>query len=121
MASKGWIGVDLDGTLAYYEDWVSILHIGAPIAPMVERVKEWLRKGYEVKIFTARVADLDDESCHRFQEELDGWCLSAGLPPLQATCVKDLRMVALWDDRARQVERNTGHYIGGLIMGEPDV
>lgn len=26
-----WIGVDLDGTLAEYNNWISIEHIGKPI------------------------------------------------------------------------------------------
>lgn len=40
--SEGWIGVDLDGTLAEYLGWQGMGHIGEPIAPMVERVKAWL-------------------------------------------------------------------------------
>ena len=39
---NGWIGVDLDGTLAHYEGWQGETHIGAPISAMVERVKRWL-------------------------------------------------------------------------------
>jgi len=34
-----WIGVDLDGTLAEYNNWIDIEHIGKPIALMIERVK----------------------------------------------------------------------------------
>ena len=34
-----WIGVDLDGTLAEYHDWIGIHHIGRPITPMIERVQ----------------------------------------------------------------------------------
>jgi hypothetical protein len=37
---KGWIGVDLDGTLAESTKWVSPSHIGEPIHKMVERVKK---------------------------------------------------------------------------------
>ena len=32
---KSWIGVDLDGTLAYYDGWVSDDHVGDPIEPML--------------------------------------------------------------------------------------
>lgn len=35
---KGWIGVDLDGTLAHYEGWKGVEHIGEPIPAMVERI-----------------------------------------------------------------------------------
>jgi hypothetical protein len=55
MSSNGWIGVDLDGTLAHYDGWKGADHIGAPIPVMVERVKGWLAEGKTVKIFTARV------------------------------------------------------------------
>ena len=47
--------MDLDGTLAHYEGWNGVNHIGAPLAPMVERVKKWLAAGKTVKIFTARM------------------------------------------------------------------
>lgn len=36
---SGWIGVDLDGTLAFYDSWRGIDHIGAPIPLMLQRVK----------------------------------------------------------------------------------
>lgn len=52
---KGWIGVDLDGTLAVYNGWVAPTHIGEPVVPMLERVKAWLAEGREVRIMTARV------------------------------------------------------------------
>ena len=53
MTQSGWIGVDLDGTLAKYGIWDG--SIGEPIPLMVERVKIWIALGVEVKIFTARV------------------------------------------------------------------
>lgn len=30
----GWIGVDLDGTLAEYTGWKGVEHIGEPITPI---------------------------------------------------------------------------------------
>ena len=39
---KGWIGVDLDGTLAHYDKWRGVEHIGKPVPVMLERVKKWL-------------------------------------------------------------------------------
>lgn len=50
----GWIGVDLDGTLAVYGGWKGPDHIGEPVPAMLERVKKWVADGVEVKIFTAR-------------------------------------------------------------------
>lgn len=84
---SGWIGVDLDGTLAHYSGWQGIDHIGAPIAPMVERVKRWLAEGRSVKIFTARVDGggvaivMGDQNgvAHRdvpsVRHHIEQWCL----------------------------------------------
>lgn len=38
--SGGWIGVDLDGTLAHYDRWRGIDHVGDPVPAMMNRVKE---------------------------------------------------------------------------------
>ncbi len=54
---SGWLGVDLDGTLAEYDKFRGHEHIGAPIPAMVERVKALIASGFEVRIFTARVAE----------------------------------------------------------------
>jgi len=51
-----WIGVDLDGTLAFDEGWKGHQHIGPPIPLMLERVKRWLAMDIEVRIFTARAS-----------------------------------------------------------------
>lgn len=53
--NEGWIGIDLDGTLAEYDGWKGVEHIGKPIPSMVKRVKEWISEGKDVRIFTARV------------------------------------------------------------------
>ena len=37
-----WIGVDLDGTLAKHDLWVSKHHIGKPVPQMMKRVKRWI-------------------------------------------------------------------------------
>lgn len=109
----GWIGVDLDGTLAVYDGWKGLTHIGAPVPAMVERIKFWLAEGWEVRIFTARVSGLDGIQLSIFKHYLAQWlALAAGLPPLAATNVKDFEMVELWDDRAVSVEPNTGKQLG---------
>lgn len=110
-----WIGVDLDGTLAHYEGWVSVDHIGKPIAPMVERVKEWLRAGKCVKIFTARmhghgVSDLKGGTVDVLTP-IQNWCREHIGQVLAVTNVKDMGMVELWDDRCVQVIPNTGEPI----------
>ena len=102
--SQGWIGVDLDGTLAHYNGWQGQDHIGEPVPLMMERVKEWVANGYIVKIFTARVSVNYAENANIVQE----WCVAHGLPRLEVTCKKDYAMRELWDDRAVQVIPNTG-------------
>lgn len=53
---KGWYGFDLDGTLAKYDGWKGIDHIGEPVKPMVELIRRMHDEGKIVKIMTARVA-----------------------------------------------------------------
>lgn len=107
VTDRGWIGVDLDGTLAHYTHWVGPHTIGDPVWPMVERVKQWLADGKQVKIFTARIVNnhIVSPSTVRAVEE---WCLKHIGVRLPVTCVKDMGMIELWDDRAVQVEPNTG-------------
>jgi len=104
MTTSGWIGVDLDGTLAHYDGWRGIDHVGDPVPAMLQRVKEWIAGGIEVKIFTARVYAPDPEVV----EHIHLWCEKHGLPRLEVTCVKDFGMIHLYDDRATGVEINTG-------------
>jgi len=98
--NNGWIGVDLDGTLAHYTSWKEQgNNLGAPIKPMVNRVRQWLAEGIDVRIFTARSGQ---------DEMIQDWLLKAGLPRLRITNQKDPAMMALWDDRCVQVGHNTG-------------
>jgi hypothetical protein len=101
-----WIGVDLDGTLAHdlgkRRDSKGLDEIGSPIKPMVNRLRKWLAEGKTVKIFTARA------SSPRQVVMIKKWLASQGLPDLEVTNVKDLRMIELWDDRCVQVMTNLG-------------
>lgn len=105
MNKKGWIGVDLDGTLAGYDHWRGVDHIGAPILRMVNQVKVWIDDGWEVRIFTARVND----GLQHTKDVIQDWTEQHIGQRLEVTNVKDFDMVALWDDRAVSVEKNTGH------------
>jgi len=104
---KGWIGVDLDGTLAVYHGWQGPKHIGEPIRWMVERVGAWLTSGKDVRIFTARVypGKPDAEEC---RAAIDDWCRDVFGHTLPITHEKDPGMLELWDDRAVQVIPNRG-------------
>lgn len=111
---KGWIGVDLDGTLARYDGWQGELHIGEPIQPMVNRIRHWLTTGIEVRIFTARVCkpDLPGNQARASVDEIrkaieDYTELHIGTR-LRVTNEKDFGMVELWDDRAVRLVPNTG-------------
>lgn len=98
----GWIAVDLDGTLAMYEDWEGPEHIGAPVPAMLERVKLWRFLDIEVRIFTARASEQD------YIVHIQNWLQKQGLEPLKVTNQVDFNMIQLWDDRCVHVETNTG-------------
>jgi hypothetical protein len=113
---NGWIGVDLDGTLAEYHGWKGPEVIGPAIPLMLERVKRWLSEGKVVKILTARVSH--DGTPERQKDAatallaIQAWCelyIGCALP---VTNEKDYAMVELWDDRAVGVIPNTGEAIG---------
>lgn len=106
---KGFIGVDLDKTLALYERWVSPSHIGEPIKLMVDRVKEWLGQDKNVKIFTARVApDKTLNERVEAEEAIRAWCKKHIGEELEVTAYKSSHMYEFWDDRAVAVIPNTG-------------
>lgn len=106
----GWIGVDLDATLAHYGGWKGQGHIGEPIPAMVSRVKGWLAEDKEVRIFTARVAEMgrQPEEIEAERAAIQDWCEKHIGQRLAVTCSKDFGMIELWDDRCVQVLPNTG-------------
>lgn len=102
---NGWIGVDLDGTLAKYGSWTKFP--GEPIPTMVNRVKRWLGQGREVRIVTARVAPLHKDRTEQLTI-VHNWVKEHIGHPLEVIAYKDPSMRALWDDRVIQVEQDTG-------------
>ena len=98
---------DLDGTLAEYSEWKGIEHIGKPVPKMLERVKKWIAEGKNVVIFTAR---LDNEGAEPYIKK---WLEEQGLGDLKITNVKTRDIIVFYDDRAVQVERNTGERADG--------
>jgi hypothetical protein len=120
-----WLGVDLDGTLAFHTPGASIVTIGPPIPRMLKRVQRWLADGRRVKIVTARVGNHTDPdlSCsdqiefvanQRFL--IQDWCRTHLGRELEITHGKDLAMLELWDDRAVQVVPNTGLRVDGVAL-----
>jgi predicted kinase len=101
MGNK-WIGVDLDGTLAFYDGWKGSSHIGKPIPRMRNRVLKKLAEGYEIRIFTARASDLSAIPV------IQRWLQTHGFPQFKITNVKDFQCVEIWDDRVVQILPNKG-------------
>ncbi len=102
------IAVDLDGTLAYYDGWKGPEHIGEPIPLMMERVKAWIAEGIEVVIFTARLSITDGEDANYNRHHIGLWLQKHGLGNLEITCIKKMSFSLIYDDRAINVETNTG-------------
>lgn len=110
---NGWIGIDLDGTLAKEVPGGSLDKIGKPIPRMVTFVRKLLKEGQEVRIFTARVAPPLDHRDRLTQEALiHSWCWRHLGKQLSITATKDLNMIRCYDNRVVQVETNTGRLIG---------
>lgn len=115
---SGWVGIDLDGTLAVHESGDGIDTIGEPVAHMVKFVKELLAKGEEVRIMTARVWCPQGEEWDkdraievgRQRVMIGDWCEKHIGKRLKVTCEKDYNMIALYDDRAVRVTRNLGRF-----------
>lgn len=133
---KGWYGFDLDGTLAKYDGWKGIDHIGEPVKPMVELMKRMHDEGKIVKIMTARIAPhkLEDGTvgesyitipdgeggaarnyAHQF---INDWChFNLGFIP-EIVYQKDHLMLELYDDRVKQVVPNEGWLIEDIAASK---
>lgn len=109
-SSGEWYGVDFDGTLAYSDRWRGRRHLGKPIPAMVKRVQQMLAQGKTVKLFTARADGATEEDITNLQlwmEEYIGHVL-------EITCKKDKFCVGIYDDKARQVVKNTGKVVSAI-------
>ena len=132
VEGKGWYGFDLDGTLAVYDKWEGIDHIGEPVKHMVDLIKRMHEEGKVVKILTARIAPhkLEDGTvgesyitvpdgeggvtrtyAHQF---INDWChFNLGFIP-EIVYQKDHLMLELYDDRVKQVVPNEGLLVEDL-------
>ena len=113
-----WIAVDFDGTLATWncpwpENWRAT---GEPIPAMVTRVKRWIAEGEDVRLFTARMDGYHPKDgpvpVHMVRKVIEDWCVKHVGQILPVTNRKDTWCKALYDDRAIQVERDTGDIKG---------
>lgn len=138
-SGQGWYGFDLDGTLAIYDGWQGIDHVGAPVAKTMRLMKRMHEDGLRVKILTARVSPrtnpetkanpyLENHWCVESpsdmpwaladrwtaKEFIQEWCWrTLGFVP-EITHEKDHLMLNLFDDRVVQVEPNTGWILGRM-------
>lgn len=101
-----WIGVDLDGTLAKSINSIGT-GIGELVQPMLTRVKQWLSRGQEVRVFTARAADPEQVTSIR------AWLKRHGIDECGITDRKDLDMLELYDDKAKRVIKDDGRLCSG--------
>jgi hydroxymethylpyrimidine pyrophosphatase-like HAD family hydrolase len=109
---KKFLGVDLDGTLAHWDDvWKGPTHIGDPIPKMVNRVKRWLKDGKKVKIFTARVSNRSGKNLETIKKNIEKWLIANIGQKLPITSDKSRDMIEIWDDRAVGVKKNTGERV----------
>ena len=80
---------------------------------MVKQVKKWLAEGQEVRIFTSRVNPYHRRiEARRARRAIEAWSKRYLGQVLPITHEKDWDMDLLFDDRACQVERNTGKIVG---------
>ncbi len=117
---KRWTGFDFDGTLVFEEpEWRGFEHIGEPIKPIVDKLKGYLKQGRIVKIVTARVSQDNEYDNYIARRNIYHWLLMyvhddsmANFPHIEIVSGKDMYMDKLYDNRAVQVETNTGRIIG---------
>lgn len=105
-----WYGIDLDGTLAFYDKWEGNEHIGEPVPEMVKKVKALLDQGKNAKIMTARVSP-ENGDVTKIRELIQQWCKEHLGKILPVTHEKDHKMIVLYDDRVIRVEKNTGRLL----------
>jgi len=110
----GWVGVELDGTLAHYEARQDVSIIGIPVEKMRARVQQWLMVDIDVRLFTGRAAD------PKMIPVMEAWLKEHGLEKLKITCEKDFMMSQFWDDRGIHVARNSGEVIATLNSLMPE-
>ena len=85
---------------------------------MLQRVKDWLEQGIEVRIVTARVWESEYYTEQNYKEAqqarklVQEWCIKHIGKMLPVIYYKDNLMKELWDDRAVQVVKNTGERVG---------
>jgi|HubBroStandDraft_2_1064218.scaffolds.fasta_scaffold92145_3 hypothetical protein len=107
------IAIDFDGTLFETFKPYDPRKAGPPVMKMIKFVKGLLQKGKKVVIFTARVNSKEHTPAQiKYTHKLiGGLCKKYLGQRLPITSEKHHLMSTIYDDRAIQVERNTGRII----------
>lgn len=107
--AKRIIAVDLDGTLAQYDGWKGIGHIGCVIPEVANAMELAQAEGAEVHLFTARVSDPEDAA--EAHQVISKWAEANHFNFASITAVKHKFFTEFWDDRAIQVIKNEGIFV----------
>ena len=107
--AKRIIAVDLDGTLAHYDGWKGIEHIGPVIPEVANAMERAQAEGAEVHLFTARVSDPEDAA--EAHQVISKWAEANNFNFASITAVKHKFFSEFWDDRAIQVIKNEGIFV----------
>lgn len=107
--AKRIIAVDLDGTLAQYDGWKGIDHIGCVIPEVANAMERAQAEGAEVHLFTARVSDPEDAA--EAHQVISKWAEANHFNFASITAVKHKFFTEFWDDRAIQVIKNKGIFV----------
>lgn len=107
--AKRIIAVDLDGTLAQYDGWKGIGHIGCVIPEVANAMERAQAEGAEVHLFTARVSDPEDAA--EAHQVISKWAEANHFSFASITAVKHKFFTEFWDDRAIQVIKNEGIFV----------
>lgn len=112
-AAKPWFGFDFDATIAHYPPKKADGMLGKPIeSEVLTLLKQLVAEGHECRIVTARVGSGTPAEIAKITKEMQAWCLTYVGKELPVTAKKDYLMIVLFDDRAIQVEYNTGKLLG---------
>ena len=101
---KRIIFCDLDKTLARMDEYKGDDIIGDPIPAMVDKIKQEIKQGSTVVIFSARASNT------RNVNAIKDWLYNHKLPAMRVTNVKEPEASVFWDDRAQEVIPNTGKF-----------
>lgn len=108
-----WIGVDFDGTLAEHPKGEFKKKDLKPIAPMVSRVKRWMKDGKDVHILTARVSpeSFSKKKVKKQRKVIRKWCKKHLGRKLPVTSEKNQALSAIYDNIAYHVVKDKGHVV----------